>query len=156
MTLHFAYGSNMSRKAMDIRCPGAEAVGLGVLEDYRFIVMVDGYASVVPSPGQKVHGVLWRLTTRDIGALNAYESLQSGLYKRGMLPVLVDRVHINALVYLGHTPDEGKPRPGYIDQVIEAAREHNLPKPYIEELRRWAPGAWRGPLRRDVGEFGNL
>jgi hypothetical protein len=39
----------------------------------------------------------------DLSSLNAYESLQAGLYRRAMLPVLIDRVRLNTLVYLGHT-----------------------------------------------------
>ncbi|MES1155974.1 MAG: gamma-glutamylcyclotransferase family protein, partial [Pseudorhodoplanes sp.] len=102
MTLHFAYGSNMSRKGMHARCPGAEATGVAALEGYRFIIMTNGYASVEPKRGQYVCGVLWRLTPRDLASLNAYENLQAGLYRRVMLPVLIDeRVKLNALVYVG-------------------------------------------------------
>jgi hypothetical protein len=28
----------------------------------------------VRQPGSRVHGVLWRLTTRDVAAINAYEN----------------------------------------------------------------------------------
>ena len=111
MTLHFAYGSNMSRKGMAARCPDGEAVGPAILEDYRFIIMTDGYASVEPKLGQDVHGVMWRLTPRDLSGLNAYESLQAGLYRRVMVPVLFDRVRLNALVYLG-TYVGGRHAPG--------------------------------------------
>ncbi|MBZ0138179.1 MAG: gamma-glutamylcyclotransferase [Pseudorhodoplanes sp.] len=150
--MHFAYGSNMSRRAMEARCPGAEAVGPALLQGYRFIIMTDGYASVEPAHGHAVHGVMWRLTARDLASLNAYESLQSGLYRRAMLPVLYDRVHLNALVYLGRTANEGRARPGYMEQVLDAAREWELPQDYIETLRRWAPSRWRGPQRRDFGD----
>jgi len=153
MTLHFAYGSNMSRKGMEARCPGAEPAGLAILEDYRFIIMTDGYASVEPALGQDVYGVLWRLTARDLSSLNAYESLQAGLYRRAMLPVLIDRVRLNALVYLGHTSNEGRARPGYMESVIDAAREWELPEDYISGLRRWMPGGWRSPARKEIGDF---
>jgi hypothetical protein len=153
MTLHFAYGSNMSRKGMAARCPEGEAVGPAILEDYRFIIMSDGYASVEPKLGQDVYGVMWRLTPRDLAALNAYECLQSGLYRRVMVPVLYDRVRLNALVYLGHTSSEGRPQPGYMESVIEAAREWELPEDYIAGLQRWTSGGWRGPARKEIGEI---
>ena len=73
---------------MAARCPEGEAVGPAILEHYRFIIMSDGYASVEPKLGQDVYGVMWRLTPRDLAALNAYESLQAGLYRRVMVPVL--------------------------------------------------------------------
>jgi hypothetical protein len=153
MTLHFAYGSNMSRKGMEARCPDAEAAGLAILEDYRFIIMTDGYASVEPARGQDVYGVLWRLSPRDLSTLNAYEGLQAGLYRRAMLPVLIDRVRLNALVYLGHTSTEGRAKPGYMEGVIDAAREWELPGDYTAGLARWMPGGWRSPARREIGEF---
>ena len=153
MTLHFAYGSNMSRKGMEARCPGAEAVGVALLEDYRFIIMADGYASLEPARGEDVFGVLWRLTPRDLATLNAYEGLQAGLYRRAMLPVYYERVTLNALIYLGHTGAEGHARPGYMDVVLDAAREWELPADYIEQLRRWAPSRWQSPQRREIGEI---
>ena len=153
MTLHFAYGSNMSNQGMKARCPEAEAVGTAILQGYRFIIMTDGYASVEPARGHDVHGVMWRLTPRDLSGLNAYESLQAGLYRRAMLPVFFDRVTLNALVYLGHTSSEGRSRPGYIDTVIAAAREWELPQDYIDGLRRWSSGGWQSPPRREIGEF---
>ncbi len=153
MTLHFAYGSNMSRKGMQARCPGAEAVGPAILEDYRFIIMTDGYASVEPKLGHDVYGVMWRLTPRDLSSLNAYEGLQAGLYRRAMLPVLFDRVRLNALVYLGHTSNEGRARPGYMEGVIAAAREWELPPDHIASLQRWMSGGWRSAARKEIGEI---
>ena len=87
MTLYFAYGSNMSRALMRPRCPSAREVGVAALTGYRFIIMIDGYASVLPAPGGIVHGLLWRLTPRDRSALNAYECLDAGLYRDVTLPV---------------------------------------------------------------------
>ena len=52
MTLHFAYGSNMSRAQMRPRCGAAREIGTGVLEGYRFIITADGYASVLPARGR--------------------------------------------------------------------------------------------------------
>src|SRR5262245_50625074 len=75
MTLYFAYGSNMNRALMQRHCPAAQEIGAATLTGYRFVITADGYASVAPSAGELVHGVLWRLTPRDIAALNAYESL---------------------------------------------------------------------------------
>ena len=47
MPLHFAYGSNKSRALMRQHCPQARALGTAVLTHHRFIVMADGYASIV-------------------------------------------------------------------------------------------------------------
>ena len=51
MTLHFAYGSNMSRVLMAARCRGAEAIGIAVLSGWRFVINPEGFGSIAPRPG---------------------------------------------------------------------------------------------------------
>src|SRR6478672_11314039 len=113
MTLYFAYGSNMDRSAMKRRCPGAHAVGPAVLEGYRFFVGIDGWGSA--SLGDTIHGVLWRLTPRDIAALHAYELLHQGLYDVRHLPVRHESRLLRAMIYLLRRRAVGKPRPGYVE-----------------------------------------
>jgi len=136
--LHFAYGSNMSRTLMHRRCPTAVAIGTARLDHWRFVVTRDGYASVMPAPGNTVQGVLWRLTPRDLAAVNTYESVDSGLYRRRMLPVTCALGRVSALVYVGREQRAGRPRPGYQDLVVAAARDWALPDAYVETLRRWS------------------
>ena len=150
--LHFAYGSNMDRAAMRRRCPTAAAVGAAWLENWRFIVTRDGYASILPARGSVVHGVLWRLTARDLAAVNAYESLDSGLYRRRMLPVSQGGRRLKALVYIARDSCEGRPKPGYQSLVIQAARDWNLPEDYIRGLERWSPSRFSGARAAETGE----
>jgi gamma-glutamylcyclotransferase (GGCT)/AIG2-like uncharacterized protein YtfP len=138
--LHFAYGSNMDRASMRRRCPSARALGPAWLEGWRFIVTRDGYASIVPAPGAVVHGILWRLTPRDLAAVNAYESLDSGLYGRRMISVRHAGARMQALVYVARERCPGRPKPGYQDLVIAAARAWNLPEDYVRGLERWSAG----------------
>lgn len=151
--LHFAYGSNMSRVPMQNRCPGAKEAGTATLRHHRFVIMTNGYASVISAPGWIVHGVLWRLTPRDLAALNVYENVAGGLYRQARLPVIQGAKTMAALVYIGSDMGEGRPRPGYIELVVEAAREWDLPADYIETLARWSPGGWRGASAPDTGDI---
>ena len=136
--LHFAYGSNMSAALMRHRCPGARLEGGASLPGYRFIIMQSGYASVVPAPGSSVRGLLWRVTPRDVAALNAYENLDGGLYRAVTMAVASHRRRRAALVYIGCDRICGRPRPGYLDIVIEAARDAGFPPRYLDCLRHWA------------------
>ena len=154
MTLHFAYGSNMSRALMHARCPRAEAIGTALLSGWRFVINPEGFGSIAPQPGGRVHGVLWRLSARDLAAVNAYESVDSGLYVRRRLPVRCGATQAMALIYIARRQGEGLPRPGYIPLVVEAAREWQLPESYIHSLARWAPSRWRGVRAKDTGEVG--
>jgi hypothetical protein len=138
--LHFAYGSNMDRVSMRRRCPTATALGTARLDHWRYLVTRDGYASIAPAPGEVVHGVLWRLAPRDLAAVNAYESLDSGLYRRCLLPVRRGGRRVRALVYVARDRCAGRPRPGYQDLVVRAARDWRLPADYVRQLERWSAG----------------
>jgi gamma-glutamylcyclotransferase (GGCT)/AIG2-like uncharacterized protein YtfP len=154
MTLHFAFGSNMSRALMQARCPRAEAIGTATLSGWRFVINPEGFGSIAPHPGERVYGVLWRLSARDLAAINAYESVDSGLYVRRHLSVRCGATQAIALVYIARRRGEGLPRPGYIPLVVEAAREWQLPEAYIHALARWAPSRWAGARAKDTGEVG--
>ena len=152
MTLYFAYGSNMSRAPMRSRCPSAREVGVATLAGHRLIITSDGYASVVPQPGGMVHGLLWRLAPRDVAALNAYEGVDTGLYRIVTLPVRAGARQVPAMVYVARTRTPGLPRPGYLEAVLAAARELELPDDYVAALARWLPTAPRGRRAPDAGE----
>lgn len=139
MVLHFAYGSNMSRTLMRRLCPAARPVGPARLDGWRFMIMRQGYASIVPRAGGVVHGVLWRLAAGELAALNRYENLSGGLYALRLLPVRDAHGCRLALVYVGRSRTPGRPRPGYQDRiVVPAARDWALPAWYIAELERFA------------------
>jgi hypothetical protein len=48
----------------------------------------------------------------------------------------------------------GRPRPGYVGAIAEAARDWGLPEPYIKSLQRWSPSGWAGARAKDTGEVG--
>ena len=153
VTLHFAYGSNMSRSLMRARCPYATALGVATLTGWRFAINPDGVGTIVPHAGSLLHGVLWRVTLRDLVAINAYESVDTGLYLHRTLPVRRKGRTMAALVYYARRNGRGTPRPAYINIVVEAAREWHLPAAHIRSLKRWSPSAWRGVRVPDIGEL---
>ncbi len=138
VTLHFAYGSNMSRAVMRRHAPGAEPVGVATLANHRFLVTTHGHASVASCRGSTVCGVVWRLGVRDRVTLAGWENIAGGLYRAAMLPVRQAGQRRLALVYLARSQQEAAPQLGYMDVVVAAALEWNLPLPYIEELRSWS------------------
>jgi hypothetical protein len=143
MPLYFAYGSNMDRSAMAQRCPGARVVALARLPRHRFLINSDGYATVVRDPRRTVHGVLWELALSDIPPLDRYESLHTGLYTKINQPVVADSGPRRALVYVGRSARPGKPKPGYLEAVLAAARDAGLPGDYIHEMEHGEPAPRR-------------
>lgn len=143
MTLYFAYGSNMNKAVMARHAPDAVAVGIAKREHWRFIIAREGYGSIEPSPGGTVHGVVWKVSDRDLVGLDAYESVETGLYHRRDLKVSLDDQPVRALTYIVTEPGTGWPKPGYIAQVMAGGGEFGLPFHYLTEISRWAPFAQR-------------
>jgi gamma-glutamylcyclotransferase (GGCT)/AIG2-like uncharacterized protein YtfP len=154
MTLHFAYGANMSRAVMRRYAPGATALGVAALPGYRFLITGDGYASVAPDKASVVHGVLWRITPRDRVSLDAWENVPGGLYRCETIAVTCRRRRLQALVYLARGSGQGRPRPGYVELVIAAAREWGLPADYIAALQGFLSAPALSAGGRRIGEFG--
>jgi hypothetical protein len=137
MTLYFAYGSNMIRAAMAVRCPMSHPLGVARLFQKRWIITKDGYAGLSPDRWGMVYGVLWNLAGCDTGRLDRYEEIDSGLYFRATLPVLSEQGPRQALVYLARTQEIGIPRIGYVEGVTAAAESWGFPDSYIREIRVW-------------------
>jgi gamma-glutamylcyclotransferase (GGCT)/AIG2-like uncharacterized protein YtfP len=151
MRLYFAYGSNMCRSGMAKRCPGAVALGTARLHGHRFRINVDGYATVVPAPDGVVHGVLWRVSPRDIRALDAYEDIAGDLYRKLCMRVRCGPSMRLALVYVANRQAPGRPRPGYHDTIVmAAARAWRLPESYLRELAGWSAARRASPVGRGV------
>jgi gamma-glutamylcyclotransferase (GGCT)/AIG2-like uncharacterized protein YtfP len=139
MPLYFAYGSNMDAGAMRSRCPKSTLLGPAKLARHRLIIMAEGYASVVRDPNSNVHGVLWDLALGDVSALDRYEGVSSGLYAKVPQPVIrKGSSAVRALVYVGRSSGEGKPKPGYLENVIAAAIAQGLPDAYVLGLKQLA------------------
>lgn len=141
MTIYyFAFGSNVVPAQMAKRCPGVTSIGNAVLEGHRFRIGRRGYGTVVPEPDATVHGVLWALRPEDEAALDVYEGVRHGLYRKVRCPVRTEdgAVH-EAMVYVAADPEPGAAVPGYVEKIIAAAEAHGFPAAYLDELRRWLP-----------------
>ena len=151
--LHFAYGANMDRAVMRKYAAAAEPLGVAALHNHRFVITADGYASVEPARASIVHGVLWRLTPRDRVTLDGWESVARGHYRAVTLVVLRAGARRPALVYVARPRPIGRPRAGYMELVIAAARAWNLPVDYIAALQHWRTKDPRGAGHRSLKEF---
>jgi AIG2-like family len=152
--LHFAYGSNMDRAIMRRHAPSAEPIGVAWLSNRRFVITADGYASVEPAQAQTVHGVLWRLTPRDRVTLDMWENTASGMYCAKSLPVRRPGWRRPVLVYVARRRRAGRPKAGYMELVLSAARAWDLPSDYIASLQAWLPAQPLGAGPRNLKEFG--
>jgi hypothetical protein len=89
--------------------------------------------------------------------LDLWENIAAGLYRAEILPVVAAGKRRRALLYVARRLPLGSPRPGYMEIVVQAARELALPADYIGSLQRWLRkqplGAGQRRLHRDIGEI---
>jgi gamma-glutamylcyclotransferase (GGCT)/AIG2-like uncharacterized protein YtfP len=104
--LYFAYGSNLSHKQMQKRCPGFKFICKATLHDYLRVFdgvsdLGGGVANVIYNPGSSVCGGLYSITPKHLQALDKYEEYKSGVYDRRELMVeKADGTKVMAIVYL--------------------------------------------------------
>ena len=154
--VYFAYGANMAVRDMRSRCPGAKLLGTAKLRNFRFHINRDGHATVVPDARKTVFGALWRLTVRDLRALDAFEEIDRGIYIRTRIPVRIysrKRIDVRlprgsmipVIIYLATNTEPGRPQRRYIRGIVESARHFRFPAAYRHELSQWeAPAEKRG------------
>lgn len=140
--LYFAYGSNMDRRQMRSRCPGSALVGPATLRDWRigFAGYSEGWggavATVVPSKGDSVPGLLYRVTERDLAALDACEG-HPAVYRRAIVDVALEgsgRV-LSPYTYVLLSGDDGVPSARYFRQIESAYLIHGFDVEPLETAR---------------------
>jgi cation transport regulator ChaC len=152
---YFAYGANMVLAAMALRCPKARLAGPAVLMDHRFAIIRGGHGTVLRRRGASVHGVLWRLARSDEAALDLYEEVAAGLYRREWRAVESGGRRVAALVYVATATAPGRPRASYLAGMIAAGRAYGFPADYLtalEAIARTASG--ESPLSLSARKLG--
>ena len=136
--LYLAYGSNMDKNQMDYRCPNSYMFGNVIVDNYKFVLDVEGVASIIPSEGDKVEAILWAVHEIDVETLDRYEGVSFGCYEKTTMPVIMDGVNLDVLVYfsLRELNNHGY-RSGYMSRIIQAAIDADFSEEYIEELASW-------------------
>ena len=87
--------------------------------------------------------MLWRLSDADLAALDLYEDVAGGLYRKVRLTVKANGCMLAALVYLTRDARPGKPHSGYQESIVAAADAWRFPKPALRELEAWLPSRCR-------------
>ena len=162
--LYFAYGSNTNLEQMKERCPDAEPVCGAVLDNYSLVFRSrndgNGVAAIVPHEGQRVHGVLWKLTAKCERSLDRWEGWPF-LYDKQTVAVRDrDGNHYNVMTYsMTHvmTREPAVPSQAYYQRIQDGYRQNKLPVRALSlALRRTRDEAAerRGGIHPDKGKEG--
>ena len=141
---YFAYGANMDEATFRVR-RGIQPLGCcsGSIRGYRLRFNLDGRprgrsapANLYPDPDEKVWGVLYRITRRDLLRLDSTEGVPGSGYRHVEIEAEdCNRRVVQAVTYMAEGKEvDGKPSLRYITLIREGARAHGLPKSYIHFL----------------------
>jgi hypothetical protein len=150
MPLYFAYGCNIDTAAMAVRCPRSVAIGPARLLRHRLATMREGWLTVLRDPRATVHGVLWNLALSDVPALDRYEGVGRGLYRKSLQTVAIATGAKRALIYFGANAGPGVAPADYIEAIIAAARQWGLPLAPFEAFRVMGGGRPTEESMKDV------
>jgi hypothetical protein len=117
--------------------PEAIALGRATLADRMVVIGAAGYATLVPAPGEVVHGLLWYLTGEDERRLDEFERLPEGIYRKTTDTVRTEAGdEVAAMLYLAVDPTPGIAPAEYIEHILRAAERLDFPVAYRAAIAR--------------------
>lgn len=141
MALYSAYGSNLDPDQMRVRCPHSPSRGCGWLSGWRLTFGAEelgwegALATVVEDPDCSVFVMLYDVSPQDERALDDWEGVDIGLYRK--LRVRVSTLDGDVLVwlYVLNGYEGGLPSARYLGLIADAAEKAGAPDDYVAELR---------------------
>ena len=131
MTYYFAYGMNTNLYEMRHRCPDAENLGVGYLDDHKMVFKY--HADMIESPGHTAPGVLWKITDRCLESLDMLEGFPV-YYNRRTVKIRTESGEVvDALMY--YMVDEQElcePSAGYYYMLWQGYNSHKIPVEYLK------------------------
>lgn len=119
MKLYFAYGANLNKDSMRVRCPDAVPISEFRLQDYR--LAFSGVATILPEQGSEVVGGLWVISETDELALDRFEGYPS-MYRKEV----VQQDGMDIMVYVMNSTEPWEPSANYLMTIAEGYQDFGL------------------------------
>lgn len=134
----------MSLRRLQHRVSNVRVISVGWLENYKLEfhkISNDGSgkcdAYYVGNAKHLVYGVVFKLTSSQLRLLDKYEGLGKGYEKKLVQVVTQNLKTISAVTYFATEIDSSiKPYLWYKEHVLRGAKEHSLPKNYIDIIKK--------------------
>lgn len=128
---YLAYGSNLNKKQMKLRCPTAKVVGTAEIKDFtlRFRGSRTGaYLTIEKQYGSAVPVAVWAVTGADVKALDRYEGYPNFYYKK-TFTLEVNGSPTECFAYIMHEYRPlGIPTKRYVETCIEGYGDFGFDK----------------------------
>ena len=141
MALYAAYGSNLDPAQMLLRCPHSPQRGTGWLEGWRLtfggedIGWEGALATVVEDGDERVFVVLYELSEGDERALDRWDGVTIGYYRKLRVRVATLDGDVLAWLYVLNFYEGGLPSARYLGIMADAAEIAGAPPDYVSWLR---------------------
>lgn len=130
---YFGYGLNLNPE----RCKNWVKVENSRLHGYEWLINQRGVATIKRSSQSSVWGTLFEITEKDLLLLDVFEVYPIE-YQRFVHEFKEDDSTKRAWVYIDPITMPGKPKPNYLETVIEGAMYQDLPPGWVDHLRAWS------------------
>jgi gamma-glutamylcyclotransferase (GGCT)/AIG2-like uncharacterized protein YtfP len=141
VAIYAAYGSNMDPGQMARRCPHSPQEGTGWLEGWRLtfggedLGWEGALATVVEDEGKRVFVVLYEVSEADEAALDRWDGVTLGYYRKSRVRVSTLDGDAVAWLYVLNDYEGGLPSARYLGIMADAAEAAGAPSDYVAWLR---------------------
>jgi len=132
--LYLAYGSNLNKRQMRMRCTTARPLGKLMLKNARLVFRGVADVEYSPNPEDKVPCGLWAINRGDERALDYYEGVDNGMYyKEERITIKYLGRPRNVLMYLMTTDGVFPPSQGYVDAIRKGYKDFGLDEEALDQ-----------------------
>lgn len=143
----FLYADNLNPSQLKRRAPEHKPIGKAYLPDHtvQFCRWSSqwrcGLPSVIPSPGEKVWGMIFEITDEDQKLLDEFEGdVPEGAFHHVEVTVITDNDEKTLVTtYAANPIGKFKPKEHYIEWVVKGLKHWKLPDDYIELWKSYLP-----------------
>ena len=127
--LYIAYGSNINLEQMAYRCPTAERVTTGFVENYE--LEFRRVATIIPKQDNKVPVLVWELKPEDEKSLDRYEGFPN-MYRKETIPVKIGDEVVDGMVYIMNGGQISPPPESYYTGILKGYVDNGLDTSYLK------------------------
>ena len=129
-TLYIAYGSNINLGQMAYRCPTAERVSTGFVENYE--LEFRRVATIVPKQDSKVPVLVWELKPEDEKNLDRYEGFPN-MYRKATIPVKIGNKEFKGMVYIMNNGRIAPPPESYYAGILQGYIDNKMDVSFLQK-----------------------